>query len=80
MIFDLHKGHYHPKMASALLLTNFGSHRALVQGTVQDFCSYPPYMPLTKYGKNPITCMERVANCQKERKKPYESNKLRDTA
>ena len=99
MTFDLKEGHHHVKLAPVVLLTKFGSHRVLFNVfdprgprgprtpyPCKTFVATPLYIGLllTKFGQNPITYVEGVANCQKERrrrrKKPYESNKLGDTA
>ena len=90
MTFDLHKGHHHAKFASALLLTKFGSRRALYNVfdprgprgprtpyPCKTFVAIPPYMLLTKFGKNPNMYVEGVANCQKERKKQRNKETVR---
>ena len=82
MTFDLNEGHHHVKLASVVLLTKFGSHRALFNVfdprgprgpqtpyLCKPFVAIPLYMLLTKFGQNPIMNVEGVANCQKERKK-----------
>ena len=81
MTFDLNEGHQHAKLAPAVLLTKFGSHRALFnvfdpRGPRGPRTPYPcktynhlPYILLTKFGQNPIMNVEGVANCQKERRK-----------
>ena len=82
MTFDLNEGHHHVKLAPAVLLTKFGSPRALFNVfdprgprgprtpySCKTFVATPLYMLLTKFGQNPIMNVEGVANCQKERKK-----------
>ena len=70
------------KLASAVLLTKFGSPGALFNVfdprgprgprtpyPCKTFVATPLYMLLTKFGQNPIMNVERVANCQKERRR-----------
>ena len=82
MTFDLNEGHHHVKLAPAVLLTKFGSPRALFNVfdpsgprgprtpyPCKTFVATPLYMLLTKFGQNPIINVEEVANCQKERRR-----------
>ena len=79
MTFDLSEGHHHVKLASLVLLTKFGSYRALFSVfdprgpkgprtpyPCKNFVAIPLYMLLTKFSQNPIMNVEGVANCQKE--------------
>ena len=78
MTFDLNEGH-HVKLAPAVLLTKYGSPRALFNifdprgprgprtpYLCKTFVATPLYMLLTKFGQNLIMNVEGVANCQKE--------------
>ena len=83
MTFDLSEGHHHVKLAPAVLVTKFGSPRASFSVfdprgprgpqtpyPCKTFVATPPlYMLLTKFGQNPITNVEGVANCQKEKRR-----------
>ena len=85
MTCDLHAGHHHHKLASVVLLTKFGSHRALfnVFDPRGPRTPYPcktfvaiPYILLTKFGQNPIMNVEEVANCQKEEEEERNRKKV----
>ena len=88
MTFDLSEGHHHVKLAPAVLLTKFGSPRALFNVfdprgprgprtpyPCKTFVATPLYMLLTKFGQNPIINVEGVANCQKEEEEEERNRK-----
>ena len=79
MTFDLNEGHHYVKLASVVLLTKFGSHRALfnvfdprgprgpqIPYPCKTFVAIPLYMLLTKFGQNPIMNVEGVAIVRKK--------------
>ena len=76
---------HHVKLAPAVLLTKFGSPRALFNVfdprgprgprtpyPCKTLVATPLYMLLTKFGQNPIINVEGVANCQKEEEEEEE--------
>ena len=79
MSYDLYEGHHHHlKLVSVVLLTKFGSHKALFynfdpsgpRGPRTHPCktcvAIPPNMSISRFGQNPITYVEE-ADCQRKR-------------